>query len=330
VAVYTEVSDQDLARFLSLYDIGTLTGKTPIAEGVENTNYRVDTDRGVFILTLFEKRTRAEDLPFFMELTRHLAAKGVSAPAPAKRRDGAVVSTLCGRPAAVITFLDGRPVMTPGPEACAAFGAALADLHAGVLDFDEARENPLSLDGWRALADACRARADECAPGLAALVDAELAFLAGAWPRSPSKGAAADLPRGVVHADLFPDNVFFAGGAVSGFIDFYFSCTDFFAYDLAIAVNAWCFQPSDGFLRDNASSLVRAYRQKRPLSPAEREFFPIMLRGSALRFLMTRLYDWLHQDPNAFVTVKNPLELRDIILFHRERYNPSDYGLTND
>ena len=322
MAVYTEVSDQDLARFLLLYDIGAPIGKTPIAEGVENSNYRIDTDRGTYILTLFEKRTRAEDLPFFMALTDHLAAKGLSVPAPVAARDGRVISTLNARPAVIITFLEGRPIMEPGPQACASFGAALASLHAGVADFAGERENPLSFAGWRALADECRARADECAPGLAALIDEELAHLEEAWPK--------DLPRGVVHADLFPDNVFFTDGAVSGFIDFYFSCTEFFTYDLAIAVNAWCFDANAGLKRECARAMMLAYQDARALTPAERTSFPILLRASALRFLLTRLYDWLHQDPNALVRVKNPLELRDIILFHRERYTHSDYGLADD
>lgn len=330
MAVYTEVGDQELARFLTRYDIGALVRKTPIAEGVENTNYRLETDRGVFILTLFEKRTRAEDLPFFMDLTAHLAAKGLSIPAPVAMSEGGVISTLCGRPAAIITFLEGRPVMTPGPHECAAFGGAVAALHANVADFDQTRDNPLSLDGWRALADECRARADECAGGLGALIDEELAYAADHWPQ--------DLPRGVVHADLFPDNIFFTDGEISGFIDFYFSCTEFFAYDLAIAFNAWCFDAGGdthgdtggAFLRDNARRLMQAYQAKRALSAVEKNSFPTLLRGSALRFLMTRLYDWLNQDPNALVRVKNPLEYRDIILFHRRRYDPSDYGLTND
>lgn len=322
MAVYTEVSDQELARFLTRYDIGTPIRKTPIAEGVENTNYRLETDRGVYILTLFEKRTRAEDLPFFMDLTAHLAAKGLSIPAPVKMKDGAVISTLCGRPAAIITFLQGRPIMLPDPPACAGFGAAVASLHASVADFDQTRDNPLSLDGWRALADACGDRADECASGLGALIEEELAMLTGSWPQA--------LPRGVVHADLFPDNVFFIDGEISGFIDFYFSCTEFFAYDLAIAVNAWCFDKTGGFHRKNALELMNAYQSERALSAEEKKAFPILLRGSALRFLMTRLYDWLNQDPQALVTVKNPLEYRDIILFHRQNFNPRDYGLTDD
>lgn len=322
MAVYTEVTDQELTDFLTRYDIGALIKKTPIAEGVENSNYRVETDRDVFILTLFEKRTRAEDLPFFMDLKAHLAAKNLSTPSPVPMKDGNVISTLAGRPAAVITFLEGRPVIEPKGVECGAFGEAVAALHHAVGDFTQTRDNPLSLEGWRALTDQCRARADECAQGLAHLIEDELAALEQNWPQN--------LPRGVVHADLFPDNIFFIDRKISGFIDFYFSCTDFFAYDLAIAVNAWCFDKNGGFLQDNAIKLVEAYQSKRALSSAEIEAFPTLLRGAGLRFLLTRLYDWLNQEPGALVTVKNPLEYRNIILFHRKQYKPEYYGLAND
>lgn len=322
MAVYTEVTDQELTDFLTRYDIGALIKKTPIAEGVENSNYRVETDQDIFILTLFEKRTRAEDLPFFMDLKAHLATKGLSTPSPVPMKEGGVISTLAGRPAAVITFLKGRPVMEPKGEECAAFGGAVAALHEAVGDFTQTRDNPLSLKGWRPLADLCRARANECAQGLAELVEDELTALEKNWPQ--------DLPHGVVHADLFPDNIFFVDRKISGFIDFYFSCSDFFAYDLAIAVNAWCFDKNGNFLQNNAVKLVEAYQSKRALSEAEIAAFPILLRGAGLRFLLTRLYDWLNQAPDALVTVKNPLEYRDIILFHREQYKPEYYGLAND
>lgn len=322
MAVYTEVTDQELADFLTRYDIGTLIKKTPIAEGVENSNYRIETDKDVFILTLFEKRTRAEDLPFFMDLKTHLAAKGLSTPRPINMKDGTVISNLAGRPAAIISFLQGRPVMTPNSADCAAFGAGVAALHEAVADFTQSRVNPLSLGGWRGLAGECLPRADECAPELKDIINEELSTLALQWPQG--------LPRGVIHADLFPDNVFFLNGKLSGFIDFYFSCTDFFAYDLAITVNAWCFNKNGDFLPDNAVKLVESYQTQRPLSAAEIKAFPILLRGAGLRFLLTRLYDWLNQDPNALVTVKNPLEYRDIILFHRGQYKPEHYGLADD
>ena len=321
MAVYTEVSDKELSAFLTQYSVGGLVRKTPIAEGVENTNYRLETDGGAYILTLFEKRTKAEDLPFFMGLTAHLSGAGLPVAAPVERKDGALIGRLAGRPAVLIEFLPGRPVMEPQGEHCAALGARLADLHNAVAGFRMSRENTFALDGWRALAASCGADADRCAPGLAALIADELDALGAAWPQ--------DLPAGVVHTDLFPDNVLFHEERIAGIIDFYFSCTDFFAYDLAICVNAWCFDDNRMLIAENAGKLAAAYLEKRNVSEAERRAFPTLLRGAALRFLLTRLYDWLNQVDGAIVTVKDPLEFRDILLFHRERYAPEHYGFTD-
>ena len=320
MAVYTQVSDEDVAAFLDDYDIGNLKAKHPIAEGVENTNYKVETNQGAYILTLFEKRTNEADLPFFMDLMAHLAAKGLPAPAPVQKKSGAVVSPLANRPAVIVTFLLGEPDMTPSAAHCASAGAILADLHHAVPDFKAKRQNALSLAGWRRLADDCRSRADECAAGLSNLIDEELAFLEAQWPR--------DLPEGVVHADLFPDNVLFTEHEVSGVIDFYFSCNEFFAYDLAVCLNAWCFDQRARFSKDNAAAMMKAYLNKRALSAAEANALPLLLRGSALRFLLTRLYDWLHQVEGAIVKVKDPLEYRGILEHHRQHYQPTHYGLT--
>ena len=209
--------------------------------------------------------------------------------------------------------------MTPGPEDCGELGAVLAALHLQVSDFDQQRKNPLCLDGWRKLADDCRDGADRCEPGLAAVIDKELAYLVKSWP--------ADLPAGVVHSDLFPDNVLFDGEKISGVIDFYFSCTDFFAYDLAVCINAWCFDPQGGLQRDNAARLIARYQDHRTLSNAERSALPILMRGAAMRFLLTRLYDWLHQVEGALVKVKDPLDYKRILTFHQNTSDLSLYGL---
>lgn len=319
MAVYTDVDDDTLRKFLRDYDIGALVKKTPIAEGVENSNYRVDTDRGWFILTLFEKRVNEKDLPFFMALTGHLAAKDLPVAAPVADRNGVIIKDLAERPAVIVNFLDGRPHMAPEPENCAELGAVLAALHLHVGDFQQDRKNPLSLDGWRKLADDCRAGADRCAPGLAAAIDKELTYLADNW--------AADLPAGVVHSDLFPDNVLFDGEKISGVIDFYFSCTDFFAYDLAVCINAWCFDAQGGFLQENAARLITQYQAHRAIREAERGALPVLLRGAAMRFLLTRLYDWLHQVEGALVKVKDPLDYKRILAFHQSNSDLSLYGL---
>lgn len=318
MAVYTQVSDGDLIAFLAHYDIGRLVHKTPITEGVENTNYRLETTRGVFILTLFEKRTNEKDLPFFMELMAHLSASGLPTPEPIKTKSGAVIGMLAARPAVIIEFLRGRPVMIPEAVHCSAAGAALAKMHGAVKDFPLSRKNTLAIDEWRAIAAACRDTADQCAPGLAALIDDELTQLSAAWP--------AGLPRGVIHADFFPDNVLFENGAIAGIIDFYFSCTEFFAYDIAICVNAWCFDQDRKLKPENAHALMAAYFNRRAFTDEEIEAFPIFLRAAALRILLTRLYDWLNQFDGAIVTVKDPLEYRDILESHRDSYAPNSYG----
>lgn len=319
MAVYTDVDDNTLREFLRGYDIGDLIKKTPIAEGVENSNYRIDTDQGRFILTLFEKRVDEKDLPFFMGLTGHLASSGLPVAAPVADNCGAIIKELAERPAVIVNFLSGRPHMTPNPHDCGELGAVLSALHLHVGGFFLQRQNPLSLNGWRQLAGDCRGGADRCETGLAAVIDSELSLLENNWP--------ADLPAGVVHSDLFPDNVLFDGEKISGVIDFYFSCTDFFAYDLAVCINAWCFDAQGQFQSDNAARLIAQYQDRRTLTDAEREALPVLMRGAAMRFLLTRLYDWLHQVEGALVKVKDPLDYKRILDFHQNTSDLSLYGL---
>ncbi len=319
MAVYTEVSDDAVRAFVGEYGVGTVTGCAGIAEGVENSNFLVRTTEGQFILTLYEKRVAPADLPFFLGLMRHLAARGVPCPVPLSDRQGHSLRELNGRPAALITFLDGLWPRHIAVHHCRAVGEALVSLHLAGADFPMARPNALSVEGWRTLVAATRARADEVAPGLADAIAAEFAGLADAWPRG--------LPTGVIHADLFPDNVFFLEDRLSGLIDFYFACTDAFAYDLAVCINAWCFEPDGRFNPDKARALTRAYHAGRPLSPAEAEALPILARGSALRFLLTRLYDWLNHPPGAFVKPKDPLEYLARMRFHAGVSGPAGYGL---
>ena len=239
MAVYTEVSDDELAAFLAEYDIGTAVSCKGIAEGVENSNYLLLTGRGPYILTLYEKRVDARDLPFFLGLIEHLAARGVPCPVPVHGRDGAVLRTLCNRPAAITSFLAGVWPRRPRPAHCAGLGEALARMHLAGLDYEPERANALSVDSWRPLFERCRAGADDVVPGLSAEVSATLDRIEADWPR--------DLPRGVIHADLFPDNVFFDRETLSGLIDFYFACNDALVYDLAVCLNAWCFEPDLSF-----------------------------------------------------------------------------------
>jgi len=319
MAVYTEVPDGDLTAFLDLYDVGHVVACKGIAEGVENTNYLLQTTSGNFILTLYEKRVAREDLPFFLGLMEHLAAKGLSCPTPIKARDGQALHELCGRPAVIVSFLNGVWPRRPTEKHCQQLGTALADFHLKGRDFQIKRTNNLSIAGWHKLVEATKARADEVSPGLAAAIVDELAALDAAWPTK--------LEIGVIHADLFPDNVFFLEDRLSGLIDFYFACTDFLAYDLAVCINAWCFEQNGSFNVTKARLLVRSYNAVRPIPAAEMQALPILCRGSALRFLLTRLYDWLNHPAGAFVKPKDPLEYLRKLRFHQQASSVAAYGV---
>src|SRR5690242_20680167 len=319
MAVYTDVADDELRAFIALYDIGEVLSCKGIAEGVENSNFLITTERANFILTLYEKRVAPRDLPFFIALMEHLARDGVACPTPLKGRDGIALRELCGRPAALVTFLAGMWPRRIQPFHCAAVGAALAALHRAGATFGMTRRNDLSVAGWRRLYETCRCRATEVYPGLANELGAELGLLEAEWPR--------ELPAGVIHADLFPDNVFFRDRNVSGLIDFYFACTDFLAYDLAICLNAWCFEADGSLNVTKARLLIDAYRRARPLTAAELGALPLLARGSALRFLLTRLFDWLNQSGGALVRPKDPLEYLRRLRFHRGITTLAAYGI---
>ncbi len=319
MAVYTDVGEEELGAFLAGYDLGALMSFKGIAEGVENTNYLLHTAAGYFILTLYEKRVARADLPFFLGLMEHLAKKGITCPQPVKSRQGRALGELAGRPAALVTFLDGVWVRRPSVAHCAAAGRALAELHRAGADFELHRANALALAGWNSLARACAARADKVAPDLGSIIMDELAHLERSWPD--------DLPRGVIHADLFPDNVFFLGDRLSGLIDFYFACDDLFAYDAAICLNAWCFEADGSYNVTKGRALLTGYAAVRPLVPAEVAALPLLARGAALRFLLTRLVDWLDVPAGALVRPKDPLEYLKKLRFHRRIDHARDYGL---
>lgn len=320
MAVYTEVTDDDVAAFLQQYDLGEVVSMKGIAEGVENSNFLLSTTTGTYILTLYEKRVKRDDLPFFLGLMEHLAERGIRCPTPIHGRDGQALRELCGRPAAIVTFLQGMWPKRITVNHCRRLGRAIAQMHEAGRDFELYRPNDLSVDGWRPLLDACDDRADEVEPGLAEELRRELDVLEQAWPR--------DLPQGVIHADLFPDNVFFHQGDVSGFIDFYFACNDQLAYDLAVCLNAWCFEPNNEFNVTKARALLQAYQEVRPFSRAELEAIPTLARGAAVRFLLTRLFDWLNHPEGAYVAPKDPREYLRKLRFHRDVRGPGAYGLT--
>ena len=318
MAVYTDVAAEELEAFLAGYAIGELLSYKGIAEGVENSNFLLHTTAGNFILTLYERRVAAADLPFFLGLMEHLAKRGITCPQPVKSRSGAMLGEVSGKPAAVITFLEGMWIRRPSGRHCGALGEALAKLHRAGADFAGKRGNALSVAGWRPLYQTVAARCDSVQPGLAAALAAELEQLEAQWPRN--------LPLGVIHADLFPDNVFFLGDKLSGLIDFYFACTDALAYDLAICLNAWCFEADHSYNVTKGRALLQAYAAVRPLASAERQALPMLTRGAALRFLLTRLVDWFDERGAALVRRKDPIEYFRKLRFHQAVAGVRDYG----
>jgi len=319
MAVYTDVSFEELEGFLAAYALGEPHVFKGIAEGVSNSNYYLQTVKGAFILTLYEMRVDAVDLPFYLGLMEHLARAGIPCSTPVHAGNGDISGLLNGRPAAILTFLDGVSLRSPKTEHCRLGGRVLAELHDAGTSFRGRRANVLGPLGWRKLASDCASGADSVAEGLGSMIEEELATLEKAWP--------AQLPEGIIHADLFPDNAFFLGDRLSGLIDFYFACNDALAYDLAIALNAWCFESDHAFNMTKGQALLKGYQSARALEPAEREALPLLARGAALRFLLTRAYDWLHTDADALVSRKDPHEYLRRLKFHRSIRSASEYGL---
>lgn len=319
MAVYTDIRDDQLQAFLANYAIGDLHSFQGIAEGVENSNFMIATDNGRYILTLYEKRVVPADLPFFIVLMKHLSERGINCPQPIAMRSGETLGALAGKPAAIISFLDGVSVRRPNASHCRQLGEALAAMHLAGEGYTLHRDNALSVSGWRPLAEKSLARADEVEKDLSGLLLEELDVLEDRWP--------AGLPAGVIHADLFPDNVFFFKDELTGLIDFYFACNDLLAYDIAVCLNAWCFEPDNSFNVTKARNLLKGYIKVRPLDGEEVMALPILARGAALRFLLTRLYDWLNVPEGALVVPKDPMEYVHKLRFHRRVTGASAYGM---
>jgi len=323
MAVYTEIDSNTLAEIAAQYPLSQVDEFKGITAGVQNSNFLLTTADAKYILTIYESSANgvaAADLPFFLNLMLHLSAQGLSCPVPLARKDGGLISTIKNKPAALVSFLEGRSVRTPRPEHCRALGAAMAQMHLAGDGFELTRPNNHGLGNWQALFERCHSRADEVSPDLTRAMERELTRLQENWPDN--------LPTGIIHADLFPDNVFFMEGDLSGLIDFYFACNDFYAYDLAIALNAWCFEADATFNVTKARALLSGYQNLRPLAPEEIDAVPILGAGAAMRFLTTRLFDWLNQVDGAQVEPKNPNDFLRRLRFHRSATRPEDYGLT--
>ena len=318
MAVYTEVSDEALAAHLLLYDIGAIVAFRGIAEGVENSNFSLRTSQGDFILTLYEKRVDVVELPWFIGLMEHLASRGLTCPQPVRARDGSALYRLCGRMAAITTFLPGVWPRRVRVEHCAPVGQALAKLHRAGADYAPSRLNALGPAGWAPLLEKSLAGADSVQPGLGQELSLALPRILGAWPTG--------LPVGHIHADLFPDNVFFLDGALSGLIDFYFAATDLLAYDVAVCLNAWCFETDGSFNITKGRALLCAYHAARPFTEAEQRAIPVLCQGAAIRFALTRLFDWVNTPPGALVTRKDPMDYVRRMRFHLHAKDAADYG----
>lgn len=314
MAVYTHLSADQIAQHLARYDVGTLQSHSGISEGVENTNYKITTDKGVYILTLFEKRVDEKSLPFYLHFMEELAREGLPVATIEKTLEGNDVASVNGKPAIITRFLQGHWPQQPSPDHCAALGRTLAIMHKTGAKIKKRRHNTLDLAAWRALISACGPdKTDSLQAGLYAELSEALDLVEKQLPKG--------LPSGVVHADLFPDNVFFDDhGHLSGVIDFYFACTETFVYDLMLTINAWCFTPMGTIDAARAAALLDSYRSLRLLSAAEESALPLFGMAAALRIVATRLYDFLHPVDGALVRAKDPIEHLRILHHHRHEY----------
>ena len=320
MAVYTDVDDEALSAFLEIYEIGGAVALKGIAEGVENSNFLLETTKDRFILTLYEKRVNPDDLPFFMGVMETLAEKGFPSPEPVKGKDGNALQVLKGRPAAIVTFLKGMSPRKPTANQCYQIGAAMARMHEALRGCKWSRPNNLTLTAWPDLFEGRESTAAGLAPNLATLIAGDLERLQAQWP-DPE-----ELPQGVIHADLFPDNAFFLGADFSGVIDFYFACSDMLAYDVAILLNAWCFEARGEFNMTKGQSLFAGYESVRKFTPAEIKALPALIHGAAMRFFLTRLVDWTDTPADALVRPKDPTEYAEKLGFHRLAKRTEDYG----
>jgi homoserine kinase type II len=309
MAVYTDITDEELNGLLADYDLGQALSLKGVAEGVENSNFLLETEAGRYFLTVYERRVKADDLPFFLELLAWIAGRGFPSATPIPDREGRLLKTVRGKPCAIVSFLSGLAVRRPSAAHCREAGAGLAQLHLAAQGFPRTRANDLGQAAWAPLFAGLKGAAEDLKPGLAATISSDLELLAAHWPK--------DLPQGVIHADFFPDNVFFKQGKFAGAIDFYFACVDAFAYDIAVALNAWCFEADGSFNITSARQLVAGYESLRPLSDLERSSLPVLAHGAAMRFFLTRLADWGATPAGALVRPKDPLEYERKLAVHR-------------
>ena len=319
MAVYTHIDDEELATLLSRYDIGELLSFAGIAEGVENSNFLLRTSTAHFILTLYEKRVNKDELPFFIGLMQHLSAQGLACPVPIADRNGNILQECAGRPAAMVSFLDGTSQKYPNVAKCRELGRTLGQFHTLSEGFELTRQNGLGPEAWRPLLDSVDGDLSDMPDNLRADAKQHLFEIISNWPHQ--------LPAGFIHADLFPNNVLFVGDKLTGVIDFYFACHDLYAYDLAVCLNSWCFDGDGSFNITKSAAILEGYQSVRPLDEAEKQALPILCSGAAMRFFLTRLYDWLNTPEDALVKPLNPMEYWQKLRVHLKAESPAAYGL---
>jgi homoserine kinase type II len=320
MAVYTKVTLEDANEFLDkYYDLGKLVSITEITQGVENTNYVIETNNCKYILTLYEQRVSSSDIPFFIDLLVHLDKRDIVCPKPIIMKSKRYTENLNGRHAAIFSFLYGKSTINIKNEHCSLVGQTLADIHQKTVNLDIYRDNNLSFNHWSNLYKSIKYPIKNLKNNLDKEIVKELNFLTSNWPQN--------LPRGIIHGDLFPDNIFFDASSLSGVIDFYFACNEFYAFDIAICINSWCFEKDNSFNITKARHLLEGYKKFRDLSLDELYYLPILCRGSALRFLLTRMIDWQRDDKRALVIPKDPLEYFNKLRFHQSVLSVKDYGI---
>lgn len=320
MAVYTKISQSDLESLLSTYEIGKLENFTAIAAGIQNSNYFIDTTQARFVLTIYEDRINIDDLPFFLNLTEHLARHDVPCPLPIANKSGQKISKIQGKPCAIISFVKGSEAKDISLSQIQELGKSLAIMHLAGQDFTMQRINEMGMSHWPEMFADVKDRAEEIEEGISAEIQSSLKFIEANWP--------SNLPCGIIHGDIFPDNVLFADdGSIAGIIDFYFACNDILIYDLAVCMNAWCFDNNRKFNPEKARSLIASYNNIRVISKDELEALPILAMGAAMRFLLSRMYGWQNRVDGAFVTTKDPLEYLRKLRFHMGVKTYEEYGV---
>jgi len=320
MAVYTKLSEAELKEFFSKYNLGKLLNYKGIKEGIENTNYFTETEKGKFILTIYEKRVEEKDLPFFMSLMRNLYDKNFPSPEPIINRNGSYISEILKKKASIVSFIEGKSKTNLDPDDCYQVGIYTAKLHLVTKNLTGKRENKLSVKSWRDLYNKVKNDCSKIQKNLPKIIEKNLSGIEKNWPK--------DIPAGIIHADLFPDNIFFKNNKLSGIIDYYFSCYDFYAFEIAICLNALCFEGKNENLSFNvtkAKKFIDGYSSIKKLTEKEKDSLKILCKGAAIRFLLTRVFDYLNLIEGAIVKIKDPIEYLKRLEFHDSVKNYNDY-----